>query len=139
VWLWTWAFVRFDLLTGTARLERQSRALAKRRREKLAVLAAAAFSGLCSEVRFLQVRFSSGLRKNELVSIAVMVSMFAEIRPPSREVKRSVPALIGWFRSEWGRVAPWLAVMQLRDGDDQPIDSSRELSDKGVHPKNDFQ
>jgi hypothetical protein len=75
------------------------------------------------------------MTKNELTSIALVTSMLAHVDPPSRDAKRSILGLLDWFRSEWFQIVPWLEFIQLRDAYDQPIDSSRERSEKGIQLK----
>jgi hypothetical protein len=98
-------------------------------------LANSVFTNPCNEFHFLQVKFSSGLTKNELTSIAVLTSILAHVDPPSRDAKRSIQGLLDWFRSEWAQIVPWLEFIQLRDAYDQPIDGSREQSEKRIRQK----
>jgi hypothetical protein len=84
------------------------------------------------EYRFLQVKFSSGVTFCELKSIAAVLALLAQITPPSREEKRHYVKLIRWFRDSWAVIKPFMAVMELRDEFNRPIDRKREMVDKGV-------
>jgi hypothetical protein len=84
------------------------------------------------EYRFLQVKFSSGVTFCELKSIATVLAFLAQITPPSREEKRQYFKLIRWFRDSWAVITPFMTVMDLRDEFNVPIDSKREMVDKGV-------
>jgi hypothetical protein len=78
------------------------------------------------EYRYLQERFSSGVRLSELNSIAQVVAMLASVPPPSREVRRSGPQLIQWYQTHWCSLEPFLRVIQLRDERYIPIDGLRQ-------------
>jgi hypothetical protein len=84
------------------------------------------------EYRFLQVKFSSGVTFSELKSIAALLASLAQITPPSRDEKRHYFKLIKWFRDSWAVITPFITVMELRDQFNVPIDSQREMVDKGV-------
>ncbi|OHT01664.1 hypothetical protein TRFO_31447 [Tritrichomonas foetus] len=66
--------------------------------------------------------YSSGVRLHELRSIAeILCQIVTTMKPPNREMKRSFPQLIGWYRSNWTTVSPLLPLIQLRDENGQVI------------------
>jgi hypothetical protein len=79
------------------------------------------------QFRFLCAKFSSGVTLKELRSIACIISSVSNLKPPSRDIKRSRGRLVRWFIDYWPIVYPWLAVTNLRDADDRSIDGSREF------------
>jgi hypothetical protein len=85
------------------------------------------------EFRFLQMKFSTGVTLRELSSIAMIVSSFAAVQPPSRDAKRRFPSLLQWFRDSWSAIAPFLPFVQLLDEKGLAIDGRRELVEKNVH------
>jgi hypothetical protein len=86
----------------------------------------------CEELRFLQMKFSSGIRLHELRSVAAIVSQMTQIEPPERRAKRSYPLLVKWFKDNWGCVAMVLPLIQLRDAKDRVIDGRREMCERGI-------
>jgi hypothetical protein len=86
----------------------------------------------CDEFKFLQAKFSSGLCLRELRSIAIILSGLTGVLEPNRDVKRSYLLLIKWFKERWSQILPWLPLIQLRDGEDRPIDGRREISERGL-------
>jgi hypothetical protein len=62
----------------------------------------------------------------------VVISQLAGIQSPSRTEKRNGIQLAKWYSRFWPEICPWLAVVQLRDDSDRPIDAFRELSEKGL-------
>jgi hypothetical protein len=70
------------------------------------------------------------VRLAELSSIATLAAVVARVKAPTREMKRSFLLMITWFRDNWADVMPYLPLMQLRDGDDRPIDMTREINDR---------
>jgi hypothetical protein len=85
------------------------------------------------ELRFLRMKFSTGVRLAELTSVATLAAVVARIKVPSRDTKRSFPLMVAWFRDNWAEVLPYLPLMQLRDTDDRPIDMAREIDDRQPH------
>jgi hypothetical protein len=86
----------------------------------------------CEELQALQARFSSGVTLRDLSNIAYVIAQFAALPLPSRNAKRSIPLMIDWFKLHWSAVATWLPLIGLRDENDRPIDSRRELFDRRV-------
>jgi hypothetical protein len=76
---------------------------------------------------FLRSQFSSGIRFNELKSIAKIAIMLTNVEPPTRAMKRHFPQMIQWFHNNWDRLAPIMPCIQLRDEHYFPIDGNREL------------
>jgi hypothetical protein len=86
----------------------------------------------CDEFKFLRAKFSSGVCLRELRSIAVVLSQLTGLLEPNRDIKRSYVLLIKWFKNHWNQILPWLPLIQLRDGEDRPIDGRREISERGL-------
>jgi hypothetical protein len=86
----------------------------------------------CEEYGILRTTFSTGVTLAELRSIAILLVSFAQVTPPPRQAKRSLPALIAWYRSQWPAILPWLPSMGLRDERDLAINGRRELMEKGI-------
>jgi hypothetical protein len=84
----------------------------------------------CEELQALQARFSSGVTLRDLSNIAHIIAKFTRLPLPSRSAKRSIPLIVDWFKLHWSTVAAWLPLIGLRDQNDWPIDSRRELFDK---------
>jgi hypothetical protein len=84
----------------------------------------------CDEFKFLRAKFSSGVCLRELRSIAVVLSQLTGLLEPNRDIKRSYVLLIKWFKDHWNQILPWLPLIQLRDGEDRPIDGRREISER---------
>jgi hypothetical protein len=78
----------------------------------------------------LRARFGSAVSLGELRSIAVIVAMYVNVKPPGREVKRSKLLLISWFADNWPQVAPCLPCIGLRDEELRVVDGRRQLADR---------
>jgi hypothetical protein len=84
----------------------------------------------CREFRELQLKFSTGVRFTELKSIAVILSMLARVKPPTREMNRNHALLMQWYCDSWAWIFPFFSVIQLRDRYDVPVDGRREIVDR---------
>jgi hypothetical protein len=82
------------------------------------------------EFQALQLRFSTGVRFTELKSIAVILSMLAQVKPPTREMNRSHVLLMQWYRDSWTDILPFFSAIQLCDHYGVPIDGQREIVDR---------
>jgi hypothetical protein len=82
------------------------------------------------EFQALRLKFSTGVRLTELKSIAMVLSMLAHVKPPTREMNRSHSLLMQWYHDCWTEILPFLSVVQLRDSYDVPIDGQREIVDR---------
>jgi hypothetical protein len=78
----------------------------------------------------LRARFGSAVSLGELRSIAMVIAMLGDVRPPGREVKRSKVLMIKWFADNWQKVAPWLPFIALLDETLAVVDGRRELADR---------
>lgn len=73
-------------------------------------------------------QFSSGVRLQELTSVALILSSIIPLLPsPDRNEKRSYKALLGWFNRFWDLILPVLPMIQLRDENYQVINGRREI------------
>lgn len=73
-------------------------------------------------------QFSSGVRLQELTSVAIILSSIIPLLPsPDRNEKRSYNALLGWFHKYWDMISPILPLIQLRDENNMVINQRREL------------
>ncbi|KAK8892015.1 hypothetical protein M9Y10_029237 [Tritrichomonas musculus] len=72
--------------------------------------------------------FSSGVRLQELISIATILSFkIPLLRSPDRDEKRSYKALLIWFYNYWSLISPILPMIHLRDENNMVINGQREL------------
>jgi hypothetical protein len=76
------------------------------------------------------MKFGSGVRVRELLSIALVIAQFASLEPPSRREKRNCEKLVSWYRRNWTEVTAWFPVVHLLDTENRPIDGGREFVDK---------
>ena len=75
-------------------------------------------------------QFSSGVRLQELISIGIILtSIIPPLHSPNRDEKRSYTALLTWFYNNWDMINPILPMIQLRDENNQIINSQREMFD----------
>lgn len=73
-------------------------------------------------------QFSSGVRLQELASVALILSSIIPLLPsPDRNEKRSYTALLGWFYKFWDMICPILPMIQLRDENYSVINGRREI------------
>lgn len=78
----------------------------------------------------IKQQFSSGVRLQELTSIAiVLTSIIPPLHSPNRDERRSYTALLTWFYNNWDMISPILPMIQLRDENNQVINSQREMFD----------
>jgi hypothetical protein len=84
----------------------------------------------CSAWRIIRVTFGSGVNLKELTSIAEIMCLLSGLRRPSRDTRRSFPALVQWYEVNWGQISPFLPIVQLRDSQGAVIDAKRELCDR---------
>jgi hypothetical protein len=76
------------------------------------------------------MRFSSGVRHRELLSIAMILCNFIDsLEMPGRNEKRSFPLLIRWFSDNWSQIGPLLSAIDLRDERDSLINFDREYQE----------
>jgi hypothetical protein len=80
--------------------------------------------------RALQTAFSSGVSRQERVSIADVVCRLSGLKPPSRDVRRAYLAIVGWFGQHWHAVNAYLPLIHLCDDNHRVINGSRELFDR---------
>jgi hypothetical protein len=88
------------------------------------------------EFKALHLRFGSGVSVRELQSIATLIAQFAQIPGPSRSEKRNGIQLAKWYKRSWETVSEWLPLVELRDGNDRPIDGAREVFEKHLYKPN---
>jgi hypothetical protein len=86
----------------------------------------------CPELRFLQLKFSTGLRLCELRSVASVTAALAGLPQPSRTTRRSYALLVAWFKANWAAAMAVLPLLQLRDSDHRVIDGRREMCERGI-------
>lgn len=69
----------------------------------------------------LQITFSAGITRRELLSVATVISLFVRLPPISHEAKRTFVPLIKWFSSNYYQIAPILPYIQLVDQEGNQI------------------
>jgi hypothetical protein len=74
--------------------------------------------------------FSSGVNRQELVSIADVICGMSAIPRPSRDARRGYLTIVKWFENNWELVSVYLPFIQLRDENGGVINASREVFDR---------
>jgi hypothetical protein len=70
------------------------------------------------------------VRFTELKSIAIILAMLANLKPPNRNMNRQHRQLMKWYEVHWDQIVPFFPIVQLRDEQGLPIDGQRELIEK---------
>ena len=76
----------------------------------------------------LQQHFSSGIRFNELRSIALILESLLNTTKLTREIQRNFYLLIQWFDHNWKLISPVLSHIKLIDSEYFPINNASEFA-----------
>jgi hypothetical protein len=90
-------------------------------------------TSLSGEFRLLQMKFSTGVRLNELKSIAQVLALLANVKPPTRDMNRHHSQLMRWYSDNWEHILPCLPMVHLCDQQGMPIDGNRELVERKLN------
>lgn len=76
----------------------------------------------------IQLKFSTGIRHPELLSIAYILEKIGHLPKITRTCRRSYVVLIKWFNENWTEIEPLLNRIQLLDENEMVISGSRQGS-----------
>lgn len=80
----------------------------------------------CDAWKQITQQFSSGVRHNELVSVANILIANYELPALTRYCHRSFAVLIKWFQDNWDRIDPVIRNIRLLDENQRVICGYRE-------------
>jgi hypothetical protein len=69
-----------------------------------------------------QTELTTGLRRDTLATVAVILSGMADVSPPDRNARRKRSSLVQWFKQNWNAIAPFCQFLELMDGNGAPME-----------------